>query len=299
MITYITESDVKSNLKIGECIEELRTAFISYGKGMSDTHSRDRIMKNNNILNTMPGFYADRHLAGLKTYYSGPSGIHFVVIIFNTERPEDLYILEANALGQIRTGALTAMATSEIIKEKNINFTLIGSGFQAESQFLAMKEIFNLKHAYVYSRNQSHSKAFADKFGIESSALLNVLKESDVITTITNSNSPIFNYSLLPDSYHINLAGSNFPIRREVAPDVLDNSDRIIVENLEQAMKESAEIMGVKDKNKIVEFKDYIVNKDKYKGNKTIFKSMGIGLEDIAAGYVVLKNMGLLTYSPS
>ena len=51
--------------------------------------------------------------------------------------------------------------------------------------------------------------------------------------------------------------------------------------------------MGVKDRNKIVEFKDYIVNKDRYKGNKTIFKSMGIGLEDIAAGYVILKNMFL------
>ena len=95
MITYITESEVKSNLKMGECIEELRKAFISYGKGMSDTHSRDRIMKNNNILNTMPGFYADRHLAGLKTYYSGPSGIHFVVLTLNVSLlPLTLYNVE-------------------------------------------------------------------------------------------------------------------------------------------------------------------------------------------------------------
>jgi Predicted ornithine cyclodeaminase, mu-crystallin homolog len=198
----------------------------------------------------MPGFYGDRHLAGLKTYYAGPSGIHFVVIIFNTEKPEDLYILEANALGQIRTGALTAMVTSEVVKEKSINFTIIGSGYQAESQFLAMKEIFNLKHAYVYSKNPAHSKAFADKFGIESVGSLGVLKESDVITSITNSNIPIFNYGQLPEKYHVNLAGSNFPIRREAAPDVLDNSDVIIVENLEQALRESAEIMGVLKKGK-------------------------------------------------
>jgi len=296
MITYITEEDVKLNLKIGECIEELRKAFKSYGNGISDAHPRDRIIKNNSILNTMPGYYGDRHLAGLKTYYAGPSGIHFVVIIFNTEKPEDLYILEANTLGQIRTGALTAMVTSEIVKEKSINFTLIGSGFQAESQFLAMKEIYNFKHAYVYSRNQSHSKAFADKFGIDSVATLDVLKESDVITTMTNSNSPIFNYRQLPEKYHINLAGSNFPIRREAAPDVPDNSDVIIVENLEQALKESAEIIGVQKKEKIVELKDYIINKWKFPGNKTIFKSMGIGLEDIAAGYIVLKNMGLINF---
>jgi alanine dehydrogenase len=59
-------------------------------------------------------------------------------------------------------------------------------------------------------------------------------------------------------------------------------------------MKESSEIMGIENKNKIVELKDYIVNKNKYPRKKTIFKSMGIGLEDVAAGYVILKNMGLL-----
>jgi alanine dehydrogenase len=294
MITYVSEDDVKSNLNMKECIEELRRAFASYGKGISDTHPRDRIIVDKNILNTMPGYYADRHLAGLKTYYSGPKGIHFAVIIFNTERPEDLYIIEANALGQIRTGALTAMVTSELVKKKSINFTLIGSGFQAQSQFLAMKEMFDFENAFVYSRNLEHSREFADKFGIQQAKSLDVLRESDVITTITNSNTPIFNYSQLPSEYHINLAGSNFPIRREAAPDVLDKSDLVIVENFDQAMKESSEVMGIEDKNKIVELKDYIVNRTKYSGKKTIFKSMGIGLEDVAAGYVILKNMGLL-----
>ncbi len=294
MITYVNEDDVKSSLNMKECIEELRKAFMSYGKGLSDTHPRDRIIVDKNMLNTMPGYYAERHLAGLKTYYSGPKGIHFTVLIFNTERPEDLYLIEANALGQIRTGALTAMATSEIVKKKSINFTLIGSGFQAESQFLGMKEMFNLDNAFVYSRNPEHSKKFADRFGIQQAENLEVLKESDVITTITNSNTPIFNYSQLPDEYHINLAGSNFPIRREAAPDVLDKSDIVIVENHGQALKESSEIMGMENKSKIIELKDYVINKEKYSGNKTIFKSMGIGLEDVAAGYVILKNMGLL-----
>ena len=71
MITYVSEDDVKSSLNMKECIEELRKAFISYGKGLSDTHPRDRIIVDKNILNTMPGYYAERHLAGLKTYYSG------------------------------------------------------------------------------------------------------------------------------------------------------------------------------------------------------------------------------------
>jgi alanine dehydrogenase len=296
MITYITENDVKKNLPAKECIEELRKAFKSYGNERSDAHPRDRLIKGENILNTMPGFYQDKHLAGLKTYYSGRNGIHFVVIIFDTEKPEELFVLEADALGQIRTGALTAMVTSEIVMQKKINFTIIGSGYQAESQFLAMNEIFEFENAYVYSRNIEHAKAFAEKFGIKATANLDVLKGSDVITSITNSNTPIFNYSQLPEKYHINLAGANFPVRREAAKDVLDNSDRVIVENYSQAMKESSEIMEIKDKGKIVELKDFIVKKEKYPGNKTVFKSMGIGLEDVAAGYVVLKNMGIIDF---
>ncbi|WP_337860795.1 ornithine cyclodeaminase [Ferroplasma sp.] len=296
MITYVTENDVEANLPIKECIEELRNAFKSYGKGISDAHPRDRIIKDRNVLNTMPGLYQDKHLAGLKTYYSGEKGIHFVVIIFNTEKPEDLYILEANALGRIRTGALTAMVTSEIVKKRRINFTLIGSGYQAESQFLAMKEMYEFENAYVYSKNIEHARSFAERFGIQAAENLDVLKKSDVITSITNSNSPIFDYSQLPEKYHINLAGSNFPTRREAAKDVLDNSETIIVENYVQAMKESSEIMDVNNKEKIVELKDFIVNKENYKGNKTVFKSMGIGLEDVAAGYIVLKNMGIFNF---
>ena len=75
---------------------------------------------------------------------------------------------------------------------------------------------------------------------------------------------------------------------------MLDKSDLVIVENYDQAMKESSEVMGIENKSKIVELKDYIINKEKYSAKKTIFKSMGIGLEDVAAGYVILKNMGLL-----
>ncbi|MEM0140203.1 MAG: ornithine cyclodeaminase, partial [Ferroplasma sp.] len=260
MITYIDEENVKKYLDIKECIEELKTAFKSYGSGESEALPRERITLNNSVLNVLPAYYSKRHLAGLKTYFSGKNRIRFVVIIFNTENPEDIYILEANNLGQRRTGALVAMVTSEIVRKKSINFTLIGSGFQAESQFLAMKEVFNLNKAYVYSRNYGHAKKFADKFGISASENLDIIKESDVITTITNSNSPIFNYSRLPDDYHINLAGSNFPFRREVAPDVLENSDMVVVENYPQALNESSEIAEMKKKDSIIELKEYIQN---------------------------------------
>lgn len=296
MIHYITDEDVKKYLNMNECIDELKDAFISYGNKKSDASARDKIFKNNMILNTMPAYYEKYNIAGLKTYVASKNGVRFIVIIFDTSNPEKLYIFDANTLGQIRTGALSAMVTSLLINKNDINFALIGSGFQAETQLRAMSSIYNFNNVYVYSKNYGHALNFSKKFdlNIKPAKDLSVLKESDVITSVTNSNEPIFNYSMLPGHYHINLVGSNLIGRREAANDVLDNSDLVISEHLEQSMKESSEIIEIKDKNKIIELKDFIINKDKYNADKTVFKSMGIGLEDIAAGYIVLRNMKLV-----
>ncbi|MEM0133310.1 ornithine cyclodeaminase [Acidiplasma sp.] len=296
MIYYISDEDVKKYLDIKECINELRDAFTSYGNKKSYANARDRIYGDNFILNTMPAYYEKYNIAGLKTYISGKNGVRFVVIIFDISDPEKLFIIDANTLGQIRTGALTAMVTSLLINKKNINYTLIGSGFQAETQLKAMASIYDLNNVYVYSKNYEHALNFSKKFdfNIKASRDLSVLKDSDVITSVTNSKTPIFDYSMLPEKYHINLVGSNIIGRREANNDVLDNSDIVISENLDQSMKEASEIIDMKNKNKIVELKDFIINVNKYKVNKSVFKSMGIGLEDIAAGYIVLKNMKVI-----
>ncbi len=294
MITYISDNDVQKNLPIKQCISELREAFISYGSGKSHSNSRDRIFSGNSILNTMPAYYEKYNIAGLKTYIASKNGVRFVVIIFDVSNPENLYVIDANTLGQIRTGALPAMVTSEIIKKKNINFALIGSGFQAETQLLSMKEVYDFENVYVYSRNYEHAKKFSEKFDfdITYSDNLSVLKKANVITSITNATDPIFDNSMLPDKYHLNLVGANILGHREASGNVLDNADIIITEHLEQSMKESSEISEVSDKNKIIELKDFILNPKK--GNKTIFKTMGIGLEDIVSGYIVLKNMNIV-----
>ncbi|SMD30732.1 Rossmann-fold NAD(P)-binding domain-containing protein [Picrophilus oshimae] len=291
MITYISDDDVLRHLNIKECIGELKTAFESYGAGESNSSARDRIFLPGHVLNTMPAYYSKRNLAGLKTYIAGKNGIRFIVLIFNVNNPEDVFVFDANMLGRIRTGALTAMVTSLIVKKNGINFTLIGSGFQAETQYQAMASIYNIKRGYVYSKNFDHARAFAERFGLEPVNDLKCLRDSDVITSITNSDTPIFNYDMLPEHFHVNLAGSNMPGRREADHSVINNADIIIVEHMEQALRESSEIIESKNKN-MVELKDFIKNNGSY--NRTVFKSMGIGLEDLAAGYLVLKDMKLL-----
>lgn len=302
---YITEEEVSKNLKIGDIVDILQDSFKEYGAGRAGSTSRDRIIVGGTLLNTMPAVIEKYGLAGLKTYIATPNGAKFVVVLFDSKSSKLLAVIEANTLGQLRTGALPALVTKLLVKKTNPIFTLIGSGFQAETQLSGMLSQFDAKEARVYSRNYENALRFVERqqefYDTELMACKNVdeaLTGADIINTITTAKEAIFNRSQIGEEYHVNLAGGNLPNRREVAEDVLAESELLVVEHMDQAYKESGEIISLKENHperEIVELKDLIANPSKY-GNpkKIVFKSMGIGLEDVATGYLLLKNMGLI-----
>jgi len=300
---YITEEEVDQNLKMEDVVDALEETFIHYGQGRAMASSRDRNILDGSVYNTMPAMDAELGIAGMKSYIAGKNGAKFVVMIFDQRKNELLAVIEANRLGQIRTGALPAMASRLLVHGKKHNLTIIGSGFQAQTQLHGMLTQFDVDMVRVYSRNYGHAKKFAtemsSKFGVDIRAeetVKSALKDSTLVNSITDSNEAIFSRSDLGDEYHVNLCGGNLPMRQEAADDVLTGSDLVVTEHLEQSLKESGEIIHfVKNHGgKPVELKDVAVNRDKYHGKqRTVFKSMGIGLEDIAAGYLLLKKMKL------
>lgn len=303
---YITEEEVAENLGMAETIDILEEAFESYSAGTSFYRPRERILFDGTVFNTMPGVFQHRHLAGLKTYIANRNGARFVVLIFDTEKSELLAVMEANKLGQIRTGALPAMVTRRLLSDKKQKMCVIGSGFQAETQLEAMAAVFDLDAVSVYSRTFSNAKKFAEKMqkksGLEVRAYETAgaaLKDATIVNSITDSNDPIFSMSDLGEEYHVNLCGGNIPSRREASEDIFTGSNLIVVEDMEQAMKESGEIISLRKNHpekECTELGDFMkMGSEQLHGmKKTVFKSMGLGLEDVAAGYVVMKNMGIL-----
>lgn len=302
---YITEKEVVENLPMKEVIDELEKSFADYGKGRAQSSPRERNILDGTVLNTMPAISVRLGLAGMKTYIAGPGGAHFVVLLFDTSTDKLVVMLEANRLGQIRTGALPAMVTRHLVKGKGHAFALIGSGFQAETQLKGILEVVDTDDVRVYSRTYENARKFAEKFSRETGVDIrphddvgSALRNATVVNSITDSNSAIFSRSNLGDAYHVNLAGGNLPRRQEAADDVLTESDLVVVEHLEQALKESGEIIHFSEssgKSRMVELKEFILNRGDYgESRRSVFKSMGIGLEDIAAGYIVLKNMGIM-----
>lgn len=299
---YITERDVTENLGMKETIGAMREAFRDYSSGEADTRPRERIILNGIVYNTMPAILPKYGLAGLKTYIASKNGARFVVVLFDTQSMDLIAVMEANRLGQVRTGALPAMVTSNIVKEKDIPVCIIGSGFQAETQLEGLLAVYDPSDIRVYSRNHRNAAAFAQRMSSKTGRDIRAFERARdatmgarVINTITDSNDPIFERSDLSDTYHVNLCGGNIPTRHEVGTSVLADSQLIIAENLQQALRESGEIIDFMKEypdREVIELKDFIRQAVKAP-QRTVFKSMGIGLEDVAAAHVVLKNMGI------
>lgn len=302
---YLTEKDVEENLDISELVPKLKDFISDYGNGKAYSSMRNRIIAEGHILNTMPASAPKYNMAGLKSYISTRGGFRAVVLVFSIDPPDLLAAIDAEILGQKRTGALPAMISSLIVKDRKINFGLFGSGFQAETQLEGIVSVFDVETAKVYSQHPENSRKFAEKYskklGIDVRSVTepeDALRDSNIISTITNSRTPLFTASMMPDRYHLNLAGGNMPNRSEVGSDVIAKSSSIILEHLDQSYIESGEIIesGIsKNDPKLVEMGSFVSNPEKYNiGERTVFKSMGIGLEDLCAAYVTLKKMHVI-----
>ncbi len=298
---YVTEEEVLENLSMDEVIDSVRDAFLDFADGRAAFSPRDRLLSGGVLLNTMPAVIDRKHIAGMKAYIAGHGGAKFVVLVFDTENFKLKGIVEANRLGQLRTGAVPAIATAMLLGKKEINYGLIGTGFQAETQLEAMKNLFDLKSVSVYSKNPDHVKEFAsrysEKFSIDISGATSAeecVRDADVISTITDSRQPLFSAGPLGDSFHINLAGGNLPNRKEVGNEVLDEAELVVVEDMRQALNESGEIIDFYEQGagRIIEFAELVRDPSRYRGRKkTVFKSMGVGLEDIAVADILLERL--------
>lgn len=297
----ITEKEVIENFDMKTAIDAMKDAFTEYYKGTAGADSRVRTYSGSSVLSTMPAYMNRYGISGMKTYIAGKSGAKFFVLLFDTNSNELIALIEANRLGQVRTGAVTALATS-LLRPEIRNVVLVGSGFQAETQLEGILSISNPEEIRVYSRTLDHCKKFAEnmekKYGRDVRPFEDIrsaMSGADTILSITSSTAPVITDLSFLEEYHLNLAGANVLTRREADEQVIEDADLVVTEHLDQSYKESSEITDfINSGGRVIELKDVVGNKGKFSGKKTIFKSMGIGLEDISSAYYLLKKMQLI-----
>ena len=252
MTLYLTENEVNQVLTMELALETVEQAFRLLSDGGATNPPRSRIrLPDGGLFNFMCAAAPGAGVMGLKAYGVAPGNpVKFYVQLFSTETGELLALLEAGDLGQVRTGAASGVATKYMAREDAATVGIIGSGYQARTQLEAVCAVRTIKRARVFSRNPERREAFAAemgaKIGIDISPVESgeeCVADADVVITMTSAGRPVLNGEWLNEGTHINAAGANHWMRRELDGNAVRRSDIIVTDDIEQAKMECGDLI--------------------------------------------------------
>ena len=302
MTLFLNEREVVQLLPMKECITALEQAFAHAGGGDVDNKPRSRIRMPNGFFHFMAAADAEHRVFGYKAYPSMGAGNKFIVMLYDYETGQLLACLEAGRLGQIRTGAASGLATQHMARGDAGTVAVIGSGFQARTQLEAVCAVRDIRQARVYSRRAERREDFAktmtERLGVEVTPVDSgeqCVAGADVVITITSARDPVVQGEWLADGAHVNAAGGNHWMRREVDEAVVTRADVVVVDDLEQAKTECGDLIwpearGTFRWDMAHRLQDVVAGRVPGRPTEqsiTLFESMGVALEDIAAAQLV------------
>ena len=296
MPIYVKEADVTEFLDMPTCIQALRDAFAAEAKGQANIVPRTRWPFGSVRLNVMGGGERASKRFAVKSY--GGGAFH---VLYYTEDKGLLAIIEANALGQIRTGAASAVATEKMAKAGAGKVALIGAGKQAHTQVLAMKAVGMLNELAVAGRDRGRLEAFCTQLAKETGAPVRAAASAeeavagaDIVVTATGSAEPVLKQAWLAPGAHVNAMGANAANRREVDADCVLKASLAVTDHIEQAKMEAGEFIDLAKAGRFdwssIKPLHQIVTGPRIAHDArahTLFKSLGVGLEDVAAAAII------------
>lgn len=242
----------------------------------------------------MPVIYGEVMGAKLVTVFPGNHAeaqpTHQAIIqLFDSTSGAPLATMDGRLITEMRTAAVSAVASSLLCQDGFVSLAILGSGVQAQAHLDALSYVRRFDSIRVWSRTPAHAQQFAERNGIEAVATAEeAVRDADLIVTATHSSTPILRGKWLKPGAHVNAVGAVGMAARELDNAAMKNI--IIVDSRESALHESAEVVhaGAAIHS---ELGDLIAKpNEKLRGKTTIFKSLGIAVEDIAAAAAVLKH---------
>ena len=279
---YFSEADVRELLPMGECVGMMRRAFEALAQGRAQNQPRRRMtLETGTILHSMAGGFLNYF--GTKFYSTNPRyGAHFYFMLYDAKTGQPLAFMEANALGQIRTGAASGYAVDLLAHPEAETLGIIGSGFQARSQLEAIRAVRLIRTVRVWSRSEEKRRKFAEECGATAvDSAEEAARGAQIVTTATFSKDPVLEDAWIEPGTMVNAMGSNVATRRELPAELVRRADLVAVDCLEQARIEAGDLILADSWANVVELKD--VTKNYHPAKITVFKSIGAGMEDVAA----------------
>lgn len=283
---HITEEEVRELLPMREAIKLMAEAFYALGHGGAINQPRRRLILNTgSALHSMAAAYGDYF--GTKFYSTNPKfGAYFYFVLYSAQTAEPLAWMQANYLGQIRTGAATGYAT-DLLADPNANtLGVIGSGFQARTQVDAIRAVRSIQKVRVWSRDAEKRRKFADEIGAEvARSAQEAVRGAQIVVTATSSPDPVIEDGWIAPGTFVAAMGANRPTTRELPGELVHRAGLIVTDSIEQAKIESGDLILADCWANVREL--HTVERHYDPNRVTIFKSLGICVEDVAAGAFV------------
>ncbi|CEK14196.1 ornithine cyclodeaminase family protein [Chthonomonas calidirosea] len=305
MALFLSEKQVSELLTMSDALQVLEEAFWHAADGEVLQHPRRRLIMPRGIYHVMSAADLRTETFGIKLYTSFPPRTRFLFLLYSSQNGDLLAIIEADKLGQVRTGAATGIATKLLANHSEpLRVGVFGAGWQAETQIEAVCTACTTQQVRVYSRSPERREAFCKKINALLSLDISpaespeeVVRNSNVIITATNSISPVLQGKWLSPGTHINAIGSNMLIRQELDVEAIRQADLIVVDSIEQARLEAGDLLPAFERGyfrweQAVELAQIVSGQHPGRTHPdqiTLFKSLGIALEDVAVATHIYK----------
>jgi len=291
---FINEEQVRQHLRMADLIPAMEKALIDFSAGKVTQPVRSVIKVDvaaaTGFLGLMPAltpsglglkavtFYPSNTERGIPTHMA-------TIFLVDPETGAPLAIMDGRLITEMRTAAVSAAATKLLAPTEAKILAILGSGVQAHSHAEALRLVRQFEEIRVWSPKQEHAKQFAEQIGATAMSAEEAVRGADVVVTATNSKTPILKGSWLKSGCHVNAVGACRPDWRELDEEAMSNA--VFVDSREGAMKESGDVI-LSRATIYAELGEALAGKVPPRTRETtIFKSLGMAVEDIAAAILV------------
>lgn len=296
MSVYITEHEVRRLLSMPLAIRLVDAALRARAEGGALDTPRLRTRIPQGTLHVLQAAAPALRRIGLKAYYTNAARIAVHVLLYDAEKATLDAMVEADHLGAMRTGAASGVATRQLAREDSSVVAMIGAGEQAIGQLEGVCQVRAIREVRVYSRTIERSRAFCDsmsaRLGIHLRPVANAaeaVKGAHIVNVITKSAVPVLLGEWLEPGQHINAAGSNSLVRRELDEAAVSRCDVIAVDSRGTARAECGDLLPAVEKGLLhweglAEIGEIMIGQRQGRVSAdqiTLFESQGMGLEDL------------------
>ncbi|MHB8470821.1 MAG: ornithine cyclodeaminase family protein [Gaiellaceae bacterium] len=298
MPLYLSDADVGKLLSPAAAVEAIEACCRRMAEGVVENRPRYRLRLEHGTLAVMAASDSGLGFAGAKVYAGFAEGARFAVLLFRTNEPELVAVIDADKLGQLRTGAASGVAARHLARTDAKTLGVIGCGWQAESQVACVRAALpSLERVVAYCRTETTLRAFCKRNDAEPGESHRDAGECDVVVTVTGSSDPVLRGEWLQPGALVCAVGANDGKRRELDNVVLERASFVCCDSLDDARLESADLIepvatGVLDWLEVHELQEVVAGETPGRQSDddiVVFKSNGLAAWDVAAAAAVVE----------